>query len=36
VALIRRFVGKSGDLWKKIGLENDFALRAVKAVGNLR
>jgi general L-amino acid transport system substrate-binding protein len=31
---IKRFVGKDGDLGKGIGLENDFAARIVKAVGN--
>jgi general L-amino acid transport system substrate-binding protein len=31
---IKRFVGNDGDLGKGIGLENDFAARIVKAVGN--
>jgi general L-amino acid transport system substrate-binding protein len=31
---IRRFIGKDGDLGKGLGLENDFAAKVVKAVGN--
>lgn len=31
---VRRFVGTEGDLGAKLGLDNAFALRAVKAVGN--
>jgi general L-amino acid transport system substrate-binding protein len=31
---IRRFLGKDGDFGKGLGLENDFALKIVKAVGN--
>jgi len=31
---VRRFVGAEGGLGKMLGLENDFALRAVRAAGN--
>jgi general L-amino acid transport system substrate-binding protein len=31
---VRRFVGTEGDLGAKLGLDNAFAIRAVKAVGN--
>lgn len=31
---VRRFVGAEGDLGTKLGLDNAFAIRAVKAVGN--
>jgi general L-amino acid transport system substrate-binding protein len=31
---VRRFAGVEGDLGKKLGLDSDWALRAVKAVGN--
>lgn len=31
---VRRLAGTEGDLGRKLGLENDWALRAVKAVGN--
>jgi general L-amino acid transport system substrate-binding protein len=31
---IRRLLGVEGDFGKGIGLENDWALKAIKAVGN--
>jgi general L-amino acid transport system substrate-binding protein len=31
---IKRFLGKDGDLGKGLGLQNDFAAKAVKAAGN--
>lgn len=31
---IQRFTGRSGDLGKMLGVENDWALRVVRAVGN--
>jgi len=31
---IRRFVGKDGDFGKSLGLDNDFAVKIVKALGN--
>jgi len=31
---VRRFVGAEGDLGMKLGLDNAFAIRAVRAVGN--
>lgn len=31
---INRFLGKSGDLGTKLGLENDWAVRAIQTVGN--
>jgi general L-amino acid transport system substrate-binding protein len=31
---VRRFVGTEGDLGKKLGLDNEWAMRAVAAVGN--
>jgi general L-amino acid transport system substrate-binding protein len=31
---IKRFVGKEGDFGKNIGLDNDWAVKIVKAVGN--
>jgi general L-amino acid transport system substrate-binding protein len=31
---IRRFIGRDGDLGKGLGLENDFAAKVVKSVGN--
>ena len=31
---VRRFVGAEGDLGAKLGLDNAFAIRAVRAVGN--
>jgi general L-amino acid transport system substrate-binding protein len=31
---IMRFLGKDGNLGKGLGLENDFAAKVVKAVGN--
>ena len=31
---IKRFVGKEGDFGKNIGLDNDWAVRIIKAVGN--
>lgn len=31
---VRRFTGQEGDLGRKLGLDNAWALRAVKAVGN--
>ncbi|HEY9087024.1 MAG TPA: amino acid ABC transporter substrate-binding protein [Anaerolineaceae bacterium] len=33
---IRRFVGAEGDLGLKLGLENDWAVNVIKAVGNYR
>jgi general L-amino acid transport system substrate-binding protein len=31
---VQRFLGKTGDLGKMMGLEPDWAVRVVKAVGN--
>jgi general L-amino acid transport system substrate-binding protein len=31
---IKRFMGKDGDLGKGLGLDNDFAVKVVKAMGN--
>lgn len=32
--VIQRLLGVSGDMGKKLGLDNDWAVRAIKAVGN--
>jgi general L-amino acid transport system substrate-binding protein len=31
---IKRFVGKEGDFGKSVGLDNDWAVKIIKAVGN--